>query len=887
MLSENQILDRHVQLNVPLVGRKIVEAIRRGDPSRRVGGGKLNVACRYASQKMGCVIQAESHKNELPAVYVWDHDQETDEFYDQPPPIKLSYRNAAGKKVTYPSTPDYFLIARYWMGWVECKTEQELLALEASGSERFLRNADGTWRCPAGEAYAAQFGFSFKVRSSKETNWILVRNLGFLADYLDAACPAPSPAQVTLIRNCFGDSRWLLLQNLLAQADVEADAVYKMIVDGLLHVDLEQELLTEPNYTTVCVDATSLAAYFGQKKLQVSTPLPDVRAIKLESGTPFFWDGQPWRIVNVGLTEIFVADGRNTVSTLSREIFQTLITQGAILGIETSLQEYHDQAAECVRKAAPGDLEVAVKRYSSLENFESASAKIPARTLRSWRAKLRGGELAYGNGFIGLIPRISARGNRQRKLPEKSITLMNQVIDEHVLVSERSLISIAYGALVNLCEKAGVLLPSEKTFAKEIKRRSEGVVKLAREGARAAYAGTEFCWFIDQSTPRHGERPFEIGHIDHTELDIQLVDSRTGANLGKPWLTILLDAYTRMVLAYFLTFDPPSYRSCMAVIRAALRRHGRIPKSIVVDQGSDFESIFFEVLLARLECHKKSRPAAKSRFGSVIERFFGVNNQRLIHNLAGNNQALQKPRSMSPSHDPRRLAVWTLAAFTSMFERFVDDLYANLQHPALGVSPQEMMDRGLALSGDRSHVLIPYRQELVLQCLPSTRTGKAMVRPGRGVKIRGTLYWHPAFRDSQIVRHYVPVRYDPFDASRAYAYVTGKWLLCRSEYQQIFDRRTENEIQIITQEIRAIHAQCGIRRRVTAADVSSFVLQEKESEPLLRQQRRDAERQLSETASTPLVALPDTLPQDPAPPPSFDEKWATVEFTFENFGELK
>ena len=24
-------------------------------------------------------------------------------------------------------------------------------------------------------------------------------------------------------------------------------------------------------------------------------------------------------------------------------------------------------------------------------------------------------------------------------------------------------------------------------------------------------------------TPRHGDRPFEIGHIDHTELDVEVV----------------------------------------------------------------------------------------------------------------------------------------------------------------------------------------------------------------------------------------------------------------------------------------------------------------------------------------------------------------------------
>lgn len=66
MLSEEQLQERFILQNIPLNGRKIVQAIRRGDPSRRVGGGKFNVACRYSSQKMGCVIQAESHKNELP-----------------------------------------------------------------------------------------------------------------------------------------------------------------------------------------------------------------------------------------------------------------------------------------------------------------------------------------------------------------------------------------------------------------------------------------------------------------------------------------------------------------------------------------------------------------------------------------------------------------------------------------------------------------------------------------------------------------------------------------------------------------------------------------------------------------------------------------------------
>ncbi len=42
-----------------------------------------------------------------------------------------------------------------------------------------------------------------------------------------------------------------------------------------------------------------------------------------------------------------------------------------------------------------------------------------------------------------------------------------------------------------------------------------------------------------------------------------LVSSVTGKPLGKPWVTFLVDAFSRRILSVYLTFDPPSYRSCM------------------------------------------------------------------------------------------------------------------------------------------------------------------------------------------------------------------------------------------------------------------------------------------------------------------------------------
>jgi transposase InsO family protein len=82
---------------------------------------------------------------------------------------------------------------------------------------------------------------------------------------------------------------------------------------------------------------------------------------------------------------------------------------------------------------------------------------------------------------------------------------------------------------------------------------------------------------------------------------VELISSRTGQGFGKPWLTMLIDAFSRRILSLFLTYDPPSYRSCMMVLRECVRRHERLPQILVVDGGAEFRSVYLDTLLARYE----------------------------------------------------------------------------------------------------------------------------------------------------------------------------------------------------------------------------------------------------------------------------------------------
>jgi hypothetical protein len=209
----------------------------------------------------------------------------------------------------------------------------------------------------------------------------------------------------------------------------------------------------------------------------------------------------------------------------------------------------------------------------------------------------------------------------------------------------------------------------------------------------------------------------------------------------------------------------------MMVLRECVRRHGRFPQCLVVDGGKEFESIYFDTLLARFECTKKTRPPAKARFGSICERLFGTSNTQFVHNLAGNTQITKNVRQVTKSVNPKHHAEWTLGGLHECLSEWAYEVYDTIPHPALGQSPRDAFAGGLAQSGNRPHRIIAYDEEFRLWTLPTTARGTARVVPGKGVKINHVFYWASALRDPDVERSQVPVRYDPYDAGTAYAYV--------------------------------------------------------------------------------------------------------------------
>jgi putative transposase len=151
----------------------------------------------------------------------------------------------------------------------------------------------------------------------------------------------------------------------------------------------------------------------------------------------------------------------------------------------------------------------------------------------------------------------------------------------------------------------------------------------------------------------------------------------------------------------------------------------------------------------------------------VVERLFGTTTTELLNQLRGNTQASKTPRAITRAMDPKRLAVWALERFAGRLAEFVHEVYDRMDHPALFQSPREAFEQGMRLAGSRSHRLIIYSDEFVMQTRPTTRTGTVKIHPARGIRVNGLQYWHDSMQTSQVAGQTVPVRYESYGATRS------------------------------------------------------------------------------------------------------------------------
>ena len=212
--------------------------------------------------------------------------------------------------------------------------------------------------------------------------------------------------------------------------------------------------------------------------------------LELAGGARIAWDGRPWQIANVGERRTTLVSASGSVVQLENAPLEALVRDGAVTGLPITESDLHAEVRHRLVQASPEDLQEANRRYTIIApclEGDQAQGETPRRTVRQWLARYRQAEQAHGVGFVGLLPRHAARGNRHRKLPAGTIALMREYIETRYEALTHKRVAAVYAELVHACETNGTLCPSYKTFAAEVRRRPRATQVARRAGPRAAY----------------------------------------------------------------------------------------------------------------------------------------------------------------------------------------------------------------------------------------------------------------------------------------------------------------------------------------------------------------------------------------------------------------
>lgn len=223
---------------------------------------------------------------------------------------------------------------------------------------------------------------------------------------------------------------------------------------------------------------------------------------------------------------------------------------------------------------------------------------------------------------------------------------------------------------------------SYTSFSKRIKNLPPYEQALARFSKSIADKWFSYCASHEPPT-----RILQRVEIDHTPLDIIVLDDKLNIPLGRPYLTLIMDVYSGCILGFHISFNPPSYDSTAKAISHAIKPkdfthldiellndwpcYGKF-ETLVVDNGAEFWSESLELACKDAGINIQYNSVGKPWLKPYIERIFGVINQYFLSEMPGKtfSNILEKF-----DYDPAKNAAIRFSTFINEFHRWVIDVY--------------------------------------------------------------------------------------------------------------------------------------------------------------------------------------------------------------------
>ena len=429
---------------------------------------------------------------------------------------------------------------------------------------------------------------------------------------------------------------------------------------------------------------------------------PVAAGISLAPGTPVLVHGQPGTIVaELPLNEVLVRD-KATGHTSKVKVDRQL---------PTPADQPKPPPSADLHSLSDAHWTAAQRRYQAIEGLRTRDAGVPAvleqarnagvhfTTLYRWFRHFRAGD-----GRISTLAPIGSQGGRgQSRLDPRVQALIQEVLQESYLNKQRLKISAIRRLIEARCRQEGLAVPAYNTVLARVLQLSSYDRIKARIGAKEAREAAT----IHRGPFEGAEYPLAIVQIDHTPLDIILVDETARLPVGRPWLTLAIDVYSRMVMGYYLTFDPPGAISVgLCLVHAILPKDAwlakfglkaewpcwGVPTTIHADNGKDFRCESLQRACLEHRINIEWRPLRRANFGGHIERLLGTFLQEM-HQLAGTTFSNVAERG---NYDSMKTAAFTLREFECWLANFITGNYHQRPHGGLeGRCPLRRYEEGI------------------------------------------------------------------------------------------------------------------------------------------------------------------------------------------------
>ena len=273
-----------------------------------------------------------------------------------------------------------------------------------------------------------------------------------------------------------------------------------------------------------------------------------------------------------------------------------------------------------------------------------------------------------GTGLVtDLTPGRSGGGKGKGRLPEPVERIIRELLQKRFLTKQKRSLAAFHREVAQACKTQKLPVPARNTVAQRIAGLHPAKIARSRGGQDAARplqgAG---------GIPPEVTMPLEQVQIDHTVIDLIVVDERDRQPIGRPYLTLAIDVFTRCVLGMVVTLEAPSAVSVgLCLAHAACDKRPWLeglnvemdwpmsgkPRLLYLDNAAEFKS---EALRRGCEQHGirlDYRPPGQPHYGGIVERIIGTAMQMIHDELPGTTFSNPGQRG---EYDSEKMATLTL-----------------------------------------------------------------------------------------------------------------------------------------------------------------------------------------------------------------------------------